>query len=670
MSFATPTKSNPTIPKKSPSRPSNATANIITRSPKTVSSPAPAVPSPLRNTPGVKSTTTTTHQRTAVSATTTPPPGSVPMRQPKVTTAASHGTAKVLSTTTTGGGGGSVAPFSRSMTNNTTSIPGSNSNGEAPRGRPIAIRKETKVISTTNTNSNTKVGLSKPLGSSPGAALRRQNSSGLAPTSSNGLRTHSAGSVLDRTRTPKARTSVIGSSAIAGSSSHAMYRRTPSAGAKPIRTPKPSVVVKPLSVSDARDALRDLMDRYPNQHDPKHAHNTDDQFVLFNCGDTILEGRYTILTKLGYGEFSTVWLAFDRHAAMTASFSDAFVAIKATRATVGAEYEASLLEVVLQTNHNIRTSGVVELRHRFIHQRADGQQHVCLVLPVLGPNLLCVIDPFRSHRGLRTSREIHLIRHLTRCIVHGLSELDSVNVVHTDLKPENILCTLPNEVTMSEISQFIDRASPPLELKINKPAYLSRDSRNPTLVKLTDFGLSYMLVENAPIQTHPSVAVQVIAPGVAFCDNLVLQTREYRAPEIILNMSFGCKTDIWSLGCIAYELVTGDFLMDPKRHGSTEIEIDLQHLALMVNLIGDFPRHFMTPRHREPHVYLQNNQYYKDIRDRLTRLPPRNLVAELSVFLPQTLALVCADFVLSCLKFDPATRPKARELLRHTWVTV
>jgi serine/threonine protein kinase len=43
-----------------------------------------------------------------------------------------------------------------------------------------------------------------------------------------------------------------------------------------------------------------------------------------------------------------------------------------------------------------------------------------------------------------------------------------------------------------------------------------------------------------------------------------IQTRQYRSPEVILGAKYDCSTDIWSLGCILFELLTGEFLFDPK----------------------------------------------------------------------------------------------------------
>ena len=43
-----------------------------------------------------------------------------------------------------------------------------------------------------------------------------------------------------------------------------------------------------------------------------------------------------------------------------------------------------------------------------------------------------------------------------------------------------------------------------------------------------------------------------------------IQTRQYRSPEVILGQKYSTPADLWSLGCIVFELLTGDFLFDPK----------------------------------------------------------------------------------------------------------
>jgi serine/threonine-protein kinase SRPK3 len=43
-----------------------------------------------------------------------------------------------------------------------------------------------------------------------------------------------------------------------------------------------------------------------------------------------------------------------------------------------------------------------------------------------------------------------------------------------------------------------------------------------------------------------------------------IQTRQYRAPEVILGSRYDTSADLWSLGCMTFELLTGDYLFDPK----------------------------------------------------------------------------------------------------------
>ena len=70
-----------------------------------------------------------------------------------------------------------------------------------------------------------------------------------------------------------------------------------------------------------------------------------------------------------------------------------------------------------------------------------------------------------------------------------------------------------------------------------------------------------------------------------------IQTRQYRSPEVILEMKYGTAVDMWSLACIVFELLTGDYLFDPRTGPDWSREED--HLALMWELVGPFP-HYMV----------------------------------------------------------------------------
>lgn len=65
----------------------------------------------------------------------------------------------------------------------------------------------------------------------------------------------------------------------------------------------------------------------------------------------------------------------------------------------------------------------------------------------------------------------------------------------------------------------------------------------------------------------------------------IIQTREYRSPEVLLNADYDTSADMWSLGCMVFELVTGDYLFDPKKGKAFKKNDD--HLALITELIGE-----------------------------------------------------------------------------------
>ena len=58
-----------------------------------------------------------------------------------------------------------------------------------------------------------------------------------------------------------------------------------------------------------------------------------------------------------------------------------------------------------------------------------------------------------------------------------------------------------------------------------------------------------------------------------------IQTRQYRAPEVILGNKWDTSVDMWSLACMVFELLTGDFLFEP-RTGDTYSKEDGFYLSV------------------------------------------------------------------------------------------
>lgn len=105
-------------------------------------------------------------------------------------------------------------------------------------------------------------------------------------------------------------------------------------------------------------------------------------FHLVHLGDTFADGRYRILRKLGYGGFSTVWLARDK--AQNQLVSLKILTAKASSSCPDVEILQALKANPL--NHPGRRHIMFVLDH-FAIQGPNGS-HICLVSQVAGPSIV------------------------------------------------------------------------------------------------------------------------------------------------------------------------------------------------------------------------------------------------------------------------------------------
>ena len=70
-----------------------------------------------------------------------------------------------------------------------------------------------------------------------------------------------------------------------------------------------------------------------------------------------------------------------------------------------------------------------------------------------------------------------------------------------------------------------------------------------------------------------------------------IQTKYYRAPEVLLGCNYSTPTDIWALGCTAYELLTGEIMFNPDPYEADHKRTILQ---LIYTQIGEVPGHILA----------------------------------------------------------------------------
>lgn len=167
--------------------------------------------------------------------------------------------------------------------------------------------------------------------------------------------------------------------------------------------------------------------------------------------------------------------------------------------------------------------------------------------------------------------------------------------------------------------------------------------------------------------SHETVAYKVADLGNAcwttkhFSDDI--QTRQYRGPETIIHAGYDTSADIWSLACMTFEMITGDYLFDPK--ASEEYPRDEDHLALFIELLGPMPP-ALVQRGRKSPTFFNRRCHLRHIKHFKFWSLDRVLIEKYNLHPVEAISV--ADFLLPMLRFNPSERATAKEMLNHPWV--
>lgn len=142
-----------------------------------------------------------------------------------------------------------------------------------------------------------------------------------------------------------------------------------------------------------------------------------------------------------------------------------------------------------------------------------------------------------------------------------------------------------------------------------------------------------------------------------------IQTRQYRSPEVIIGADYNTSADIWSLACTIFEMVSGDFLFEPRKGQNYDKDDD--HLAQMMELLGRMPKNLALSG--------KNSKKFFDSKGHLRKIsglnfwPLRKVLVE-KYKIKEDEAQAFADFLLPMLDWNHETRATAKQMLEHPWL--
>ncbi len=142
-----------------------------------------------------------------------------------------------------------------------------------------------------------------------------------------------------------------------------------------------------------------------------------------------------------------------------------------------------------------------------------------------------------------------------------------------------------------------------------------------------------------------------------------IQTRQYRCPEVLLGAPYGCAADMWSFACVVFELLTGDLLFDPR--AGTKWDREEDHLAMMIELLGDFPKDICGKGKRASDYFTTHGELINI--QQLKYWPLQDVLKDKYRF-PEEDANEIANFLLPMLKVDPGRRITAVQALGNPFI--
>jgi serine/threonine protein kinase len=331
-----------------------------------------------------------------------------------------------------------------------------------------------------------------------------------------------------------------------------------------------------------------------------------------------LNDKYVLIDKIGAGTFSAVWLAI-----CIKNMELYAIKIQHLSNYDDGEKEAKFLTKIMESGGCDNLPKLVEYFNVENPEDTD-YVNICMVMN------LCIGSVYQlmSRAGFSDGYNIKVANKIIYDVMKANYFLNKMRYIHTDIKPENVLIEGLN-ILFSEFREHVKNSENINETMLNlyKSMKLDKLPKNTTIYK--DKKSEFRQKKKAIFKNYSK---QMIAKFKEICnkytdekdntldpnyykktfnmphqydlskcnyilsdfgtvksfdrDNTdVIQTRYYRAPEVLLECKWDYRADIWSIGCLYFELLNNDVIFNPNVEDDEQYSEDMHHLYWIHQLI-------------------------------------------------------------------------------------
>jgi len=389
-----------------------------------------------------------------------------------------------------------------------------------------------------------------------------------------------------------------------------------------------------------------------------------DSYMDVDILGQLLNNKYIPIKKINSGRDAAIWLVYkySKKNNIKKDEQNYYILKQFDNTDDGIESAKEEMSCIKKLN-DAKVKNVINSLDSFVHD----DEYNCIIYPLLKCSL---------HSLLKDNIfSFNTVRKITWKLLMTLKKMhNSLGMLHMDIKPDNILMYEPSEY----VTKIKTHMNPNFATLIHK--YGLQDGIQKFLKQFEK-----LFPEKSNIHVEKKNIIELIDPQICLTDFAYScrvkdraenhsRTEYYVSPEDILEYEhLDNSLELWSIGCMIFELLTGNILFDPRRNKDNSESAD--HLYKIQTLIGVPSEEYLSKCKYRINFYkcdrrLKGWNYYeyKSLRKLLYEsLKPYLEEYSKKYNLLMEFTLV-EDFLLKIFKWDTRQRASIDELLQHPWI--